>query len=126
MAWWRALTRASLDDLGNQVQTRGDLRRVGLVELVVVGLGDLVGTQPLREPRERVRHRGDLRGIGAFQGADELEDPRQALLVDGNFRRTQFEARQGCDQGITEKYDDRAMWENWLRPPGENDQFLVL
>ena len=42
--------------------TCGALR---LIELVVVRFGDHVGSQALRQTRQRMRHRRDTRGVGA-------------------------------------------------------------
>src|SRR5580658_711958 len=93
----RSLTCPSLDDLRNQVKPGRDLRRVQLVLLVAVGLGHQVRPQALRQPRKRVRHRGDVRGGGAVKGTDEVDNPRQCLLVHGNFSRGELQARQGGD-----------------------------
>src|SRR5215468_153972 len=84
----------SLDHLGDEVQTRGGEGRIQLVALVTIGLGDLIRPQPLRQARQRVRHRSDVGGIGALERTDELEDPREALLVDGNFLCGELEPRQ--------------------------------
>src|SRR5882762_2926972 len=40
-----------------------------------------VRPQALRQAGKRMRHRSDARGVGAIQGADEVENPRQAVLV---------------------------------------------
>src|SRR5580700_664509 len=93
----RSLTPASLDDLGNEVQPGCGKRRVRLVLLVTVHLGHQVGPQTLREPRKRMRHRGNPGGGRALQGADEVDNPRQCLLVQRNFGRGEFQARQGGD-----------------------------
>src|SRR5579862_5322010 len=77
----RSLTRASLDDLGHQVQAGGDLRSVLLVLLVSVLLGHGVRPQALRQARQRMRHGRDAGGVDAIQRPDEIEYPRQAVLV---------------------------------------------
>src|SRR5215469_10448972 len=76
------LIRVSLDDLRHQVKPGRNLRRVPLVVLVTVGFGHRVRAQPLREARQRMRHRHHVCGLNALQGADEVEDARQAVLVD--------------------------------------------
>src|SRR5437016_142030 len=106
-----SLTRASLDDLGNQVEARGDLRGVPLMLLVAVLLGHHVRPQPLREPGERVRHRGDAFGTGALQGADEVQDLRQTLLVHRDLGRREVEPREGgnsCDLIARESHGEGA------------------
>src|SRR5881394_3293963 len=40
---------------------------------------------------------GDLGGLGAIQGADEVEDPRQAVLVHRDLGGGEIEPRQGGD-----------------------------
>src|SRR5262249_25701623 len=60
-------------------------------------LGHGIGAQPLRQPRQRMRHWIDALGVDAVQGADEFEDPRQAVLVDRDLRGREVEARQGGD-----------------------------
>src|SRR5438067_36298 len=106
-----SLTRASLDDLGNQVEARGDLRGVPLMLLVAVLLGHHVRPQPLREPGERVRHREDAFGTGALQGADEIQDLRQTLLVHRDLGRREVEPRQSgnsCDLLARESHGEGA------------------
>src|ERR1700682_4529134 len=71
----QSITRASLDDHGHEVQACGDLGRVLLILLVSVLLGHHVRPQTLRQTGKRMRHRGDVGGVGAIQGADELENP---------------------------------------------------
>src|SRR5262252_3268228 len=87
----------SLDHLGDEVQTGSGERCIQLVALVTIGLGDLIRPQSLRQARQRVRHRRDVAGIGALERTDEFEDPREALLVDGNFLCRELEPRQSGD-----------------------------
>src|SRR2546421_8556618 len=75
------LTPASLDDLGNEVQASGDLGRVRLIVLVAVLLAHHVRPQTLRQAPKRMGHRGAAGGVGSIQGANEVGDPRQAVLV---------------------------------------------
>ena len=49
--------------------------------IVAVLLGHHVRPQGLRQAGKRMRHRSDAGGVGAIQGADEVENPRQAVLV---------------------------------------------
>src|SRR5207249_3335718 len=62
-----------------------------------VPLGDPVRPAPLRQPGKRMRHGGDAGGIDALQGADEIQDLRQALLVHRDLGRREVEPRQGGD-----------------------------
>src|SRR5215469_10475130 len=113
-----SLTRPSLDDLRHEIQSGRHLGRVLLVVLVAVALGHHVPPQPLCEPRQRMRHRHDIRGLDAFQGADEVEDARQAVLVDGNFGCSELEARQlgdACDLLACESHGDA--WRNETTGP---------
>src|ERR1700739_587557 len=93
---YRSLT-SLLDHLGHEVQPAGGLRRVRLVLLVMVLLGDQVRAQPLRQPGEWMRHGSDVGGVARVQSADELDDPRQALQIDRDFGGAEIEARQGRD-----------------------------
>src|SRR5260370_23454541 len=77
----QSLTRASLDDLGHQVQAGCDLGRIRLILLVAVLLGHHIRPQTLRQARTWMRHRGDIGGVGAIQGAAEVQDPLQPVLV---------------------------------------------
>src|SRR6266513_1858498 len=93
----QSLTRVSLDDPGHQVQAGGDLGRVRLIMLVAVLLGHHVRPQALRQAGKRMRHRRDVGGVGAVQGADEVEDPRQAVLVHRELGGGEGEPRLGGD-----------------------------
>src|SRR5579862_2919330 len=93
----RSLTAASLDHLGHQVQARLDLRGVALVLLVVIAFCDLILTQPLRQAGERVGQRGDVAGLAGLERAHEVDDSRQALLVDRDLLGGELQTRQGGD-----------------------------
>jgi hypothetical protein len=44
-----------------------------------------------------MRHRRDARGVGTVKLADEVENCRQARLIDGNLGGLQLESRQVGD-----------------------------
>src|SRR5262249_15229032 len=73
------------DDLGDEIQRSFRLRSVALVELVLVLFGHDIGTQALREARERMRHRLDAGRLGGIELPDEIDDLRQAVLVNGHL-----------------------------------------
>src|SRR5258708_40038847 len=70
----QSLTPASLDDLGNEVQARGDLGRVGLILLVAVLLGHYRRAQRAAQGPQRDRQRGGGGGGGAGRGAEHARD----------------------------------------------------
>ena len=91
------LTCDLLDDLRHEIQTGFNLRRIRLVALVRVLLRDLIRAQALREARQRVRHRLDTLRLGTIQLAHEVENARQALLIDRNLGLVELEAREMRD-----------------------------
>src|SRR5579863_3748353 len=93
----RSLTGASLDHLRYQVQAALDLRGVALVLRVVIALADHILPQSLRQPGERVGQRLDASGLAGLERAHEVDDPRQALLVNRDLLGGELKTRQGGD-----------------------------
>ena len=73
------------DDLGHEIQRplRRSARCVGRSR--VGPFGHDVRPQALRLAGERMRHRLDTRLGRRIRAADEVDDPRQAVLVDGDL-----------------------------------------
>jgi hypothetical protein len=69
----------SFDDLGNEVQTGLDLRRVALEALVLVGLGPASASQRWRCTPGSGCAIGSTGGLGALELADEVDDAREAV-----------------------------------------------
>ena len=86
--------------LGTRYSAGFDLRSVALVELVLVLFGHDVGAHALCETRERMSHGLDTRGLRRVELPDEIDDLREAVLVDrdlGFGQRETGEMRDGVD-----------------------------
>src|SRR6185295_463959 len=73
------------DDLGDEVQRSFDLRSIALVQLVLIPFGHDVGPHALREPGKRMSHGLDTGGLRGFELPHEIDNLREAVLVDGNL-----------------------------------------
>ena len=84
--------------LGTTYNPACDARRVLLVQVAMVALGDNVRAQALRLALQRVRHGLHARGVDRRELLDEGEDLGQGTGVDGEVRFADFKPREAGDR----------------------------
>src|SRR5437879_6097522 len=110
-----------LYDLGDEVQAVLDRRGDRLIKLLLVGLGDLVGTQPLPAGQmglERMRHRLDAAGIHGAHLVDQAKHPVQALQRRLGLFRPDGDAgkpRDAADLVVGKRHSDRRVGRQAMR-----------
>ena len=107
----------ALDDLRHQVEALFDRRRDRLEACALVGLGHLVGAQPL-DGVERVGHGRDVAGVGRIELFDEGEDVGEVTAVGRHVGLVQLEpgeVRDVLDLGTLQRHTDLRAAGPWQR-----------